>query len=83
MAKTEALKNVLRNSYWAHPECILVAMLSDNDVTVRNTGVNRILVIQGDLESDVKDADNFVGGDLKVDESEDSGDSSDEYKERD
>ena len=82
-ARNVALKNILRNSYWAHPECILTAMLCDNDSTVRNIAVNKILAIRGDLEdSDAGDSDvNFVGGDLEVDD--DSGDEIDEYRSRD
>ena len=51
-----ATKNILRNSYWAHPGCILVAMLSDEDRTIRNTAVNKILTIRGDLN--ICDTDN-------------------------
>ena len=64
----EATKNTLRNSYWAHSECILVAMLSDEDRTIRNTAVNKILTIRGDLNICDTDNDKFTGGDLEIED---------------
>ena len=59
-----ALSNVLRNSYWAHHENILISMLADHDPTVRNRAVNRILIIRGDLADEEVTHEDFVGGDL-------------------
>ena len=57
-------------------------MLRDNDSTVRNIAVKKILAIRGDLEdSDTGDSDNFVRGDLEVDD--DPGDENDKYRSRD
>ena len=36
------LKTLLRNSFFAHPENILLSMLGDTDNSVRNMAVNRI-----------------------------------------
>ena len=49
IAHDVATENILRNSYWSHSECILVAMLNDEGRTIRNTAVNKILTIRGDL----------------------------------
>ena len=38
-----AMKNAMQNSYWAHPENVLVAMLAADYYEIRNTAINRIL----------------------------------------
>ena len=63
-----ATKNILINPYWARSECILVAMLSDKDRTIRNTAVNKILTIRGDLNICDTDNDKFTERDLEIDE---------------
>ena len=48
--KRIARKNLTRNAYWAHPECLLLSMLTDCDQQVRTTAVDKILSIRGDQE---------------------------------
>ena len=48
--KRIARKNHSRNAYWAHPECLLLSMLTDSDEQVRTTAVEKILSIRGDQE---------------------------------
>ena len=45
-----ARKNHSRNAYWAHPECLLLSMLTDSDEQVRTTAVEKILSVRGDQE---------------------------------
>ena len=42
----EAKKNVARNSYYAHPENLLLTMLCDEDSMVRAKAINKILEIR-------------------------------------
>ena len=63
-----AMKNVLRNSYWAHPENVLVGMLAHGDYEVCNRAVNRILMIRGEMEEENVTDDDFQGGDLSSEE---------------
>ena len=46
--KEIALENLQYNRYWAHPECILVCMLADDDTAVRNEAVDRIMAIRAE-----------------------------------
>ena len=45
-----ATENIARNAYWAHPECLLLSMLSDTDEKVRVMAVDKIQGIRGDKE---------------------------------
>ena len=45
-ARSTALKTLERNSYFAHPENVLLSMSSDNDYQVCCMGVNKILAIR-------------------------------------
>ena len=45
--KDIAIKNLKVNSYFAHPENVLIAMLGDEDETIRELGVNKILSLRG------------------------------------
>ena len=42
-----ARKNIARNAYWAHPECLILSMLTDTDEKVRD----KIMAIRGESES--------------------------------
>ena len=44
-----ALKVLKRNAFFAHHENILLAMLADDDMTVRRLGVNKILSRRGSI----------------------------------
>ena len=46
-ARSTAVKTLERNSYFAHPESVLLSMLSDEDYQVRCIAVNKILAIRG------------------------------------
>ena len=46
-ARSTALKTLERNSCFAHPENVLLSMLSDEDYQVRCMAVNKILAIRG------------------------------------
>ena len=83
IAHDVATKNILRNSYWAHSECILVAMLSDEDRTIRNTAVNKILTIRGDLNICDTDNDKFTGGDLEIEDEVDNDNENGVYRPQD
>jgi hypothetical protein len=48
-ARDIALENSY-NRYWAHPECILMCMLADDDRDVRSKAVEKILGIRGIVE---------------------------------
>ena len=43
-----ARENIARNAYWAHPECLLLSMLTDADENVRVMAVEKIKTIRGD-----------------------------------
>ena len=45
VARSTALKTLERNSYFAHPENVLLSMLSDEDYQVRCMAVNKVLAI--------------------------------------
>ena len=63
-ARSTALKTLKRNSYFAHPENVLLSMLSDEDYQVHYMAVNKILAIRGVQEVGrvVIPADVFEGG---------------------
>ena len=65
VARSTALKTLERNSYFAHPENVLLSMLSDEDYQVRCMAVNKVLAIRGVQEVGrvVIPADVFEGGD--------------------
>ena len=46
-----ARKNIARNAYWAHPECLILSMLTDTDEKVREMAVDKIMAIRGESES--------------------------------
>ena len=60
IAHDVATKNILRKSYRSQSECILAYMLSDEDRTIRNAAVNKILTIRGDLNIFDTDNDKFT-----------------------
>ena len=41
-----AKNNIARNAYWAHPECLLLSMLTDSSEQVRSVAVDKILSIR-------------------------------------
>ena len=45
-----AKKNVAQNSYLAHPEVLLVAMLADNSKSIRTKAVEKILSLRADSD---------------------------------
>lgn len=45
--KDIAIKNLKVNSYFAHTENVLIAILGDEDETIRELGVNKILSLRG------------------------------------
>ena len=48
--QTIARKNIARNAYWAHPECLLLSMLTDTDEKVREIAVDKIKATRSDSE---------------------------------
>ena len=48
--QTIARKNIDRNSYWAHPENLLLSMLADQDSKIRGEAVDKIIAVRGDRD---------------------------------
>jgi len=72
--RNTAQESLQRNSFFAHPENVLLCMLSDQDNQVHGIAVNKILATRdGQPERDVIPDDNFHGGyDLGFDDENDS-----------
>ena len=64
--RDNALESLERNSFFAHPENILISMLSDTDYQVRCLAVNKILTIRGEQQGSALTpadcADDFASG---------------------
>ena len=54
--------NMTKDSYFAHPENILIAMLVDENSRVYQLRVNKIIAIRQGMEDFVTESDNFEGG---------------------
>ena len=58
--QTIARENIARNAYWAHPENLLLSMLTDNDEKVRQKAVDKIIALRGNEEYGDKNKRRFV-----------------------
>jgi hypothetical protein len=67
--QTVARKNIARNAYWAHPECLLLSMLTDADQTVRVKAVDVIIKLRGTQELGDDQPRKFIIPELKFDAS--------------
>ena len=41
-------ENMAQNSYWAHPEVLLLSMLADKNAEIRSNAIEKILHLRGD-----------------------------------
>jgi hypothetical protein len=72
-------KTLNYNSYFAHGENILIAMLADEDEQVRRKAVNKILCIKGIISSFDFEEDDFAEGIVESDDENETCDNESEY----